>query len=120
MNRPRIAALGVALALSPVAAWSAAGDAWYGTNRTFERVPVEVTRALPADTVVYEERVVTPRPVIVERRYIAAPRETIVHEPYDIVVLRDDRDFVSYLNPETGHRIGRGLFNTTGPNDFGS
>lgn len=123
MNRPRIATLGIALALASTAAWSAAGDAWYGTHRDFERrVPVEVIAA-PADVVVYEERlaprhVIVPRHVVVEREYVYGPR--YVYAPREIVVLRDDRDAVAALNPETGHRIERGLFNRRGPNDFGS
>lgn len=113
--------LALALALSSTAAMAAAGDAWYGTNRDREYVtiPIEqVVRTTPDTIVIYEDRALLPSaPVIVERReYVYEP----LYAPREIVVLREERDYVDALNPSTDRRLGRGLFPKTGPNDFGS
>ena len=120
MKQTRIAA-GIVLALASTAAMAASGDRWYGSNtqREVVRDPIVVERvyldgvpAYPERGVIYEERYVRPAPVIVERTYVVGP------ETYD---LRRGgyEDPVKRLNPETGHLIGQGLFNKTGPNDFG-
>ena len=118
MKRTPIALLGAALALSSTAALAAAGDRWHGSNRyDYSRTePVEVTRVAPAEVLAYEERYerTYPAPVYVEREY------RYEYEPREVYVYRDNADYTKPLNPQTGHYIGRGLFNKRGPNDFGS
>ena len=118
MKRPRIATLAIALAAASTGAVAAAGDTWYGTNRHNEVVietPVEVTRVHtdPAleDRVVYEERIASP--VYVEREYV------VLDEPAYVVISREDPLF-DPLHPQMGQRVGQGLFNRKGPNDFGA
>ena len=118
MKRPRIAALALALAAASTGAVAAAGDTWYGTNRHSDVVietPVEVTRAdtYPAieDRVIYEERIASP--AYVEREYV------ILDGPEYVVVPREDPLF-DPLHPQMGQRVGQGLFNRKGPNDFGA
>jgi hypothetical protein len=116
MKRTSLAALGVAAALVAPAAFAASGDAWHGTNAYREYAPVEITTR-PAERVYwYEERTA---PVVIERRYVYEPRYDAYDYPEPIYVARADDDWVKDLNPQTGHRIGDGLFNKQGPNDFG-
>jgi hypothetical protein len=119
MKRPRIAVLAIALAAASTGVMAAAGDRWYGTNRNAEIVvttPVEISRVhtepviLDEPRVVYAERVAAP--VIVEREYV-------VSEPRYVVIADPDLGY-DPLNPETGPTIDRGLFNRSGPNDFGA
>lgn len=118
MKRTRIAA-GLVLALASTAGLAATGDRWYGTNRgiVYEPIvePIVVERVVsdrgllyPDREIVYVERDVTRAPVIVERRYV---------EPGYVGLY--ESNMVKPLNPETGHLIGHGLFNTWGTNDFG-
>lgn len=72
--------------------------------------PIIAARPYPEREIVVERRIVTPEPVVVERTYVVNP-------PYAYAVR--EADPVKRLNPETGHYIGQGLFNRTGPNDFG-
>ena len=120
MKRTQIAA-GLVLALASTAGFAASGDRWYGTNRgiVYEPVaePVVVERVVPEREVLYADSGVVyydpdPRlaPVIVERAYVGQPGYVVLHES----------NLVKPLNPETGHLIDNGLFNRTGPNDFGS
>lgn len=121
MKRPQLAVLALALAAASTGAIAASGDRWYGTNRDLVvSTPVEVTRVynepviLDRDRVIYEEQIAAPvieRPVIVEREYV-------VYEPAYAVVPREA--YFDPLHPQWGHGIGTGLFNRTGPNDFGS
>jgi hypothetical protein len=121
MRSNRIIA-GVAFALASTGALAVSGERWQGTNRGFAEVPepIVVTRTVPDSAYVYtyperdvviERRIVAPEPVLVERTYVVDP-------PYAYLVSREP-DMVKRLNPETGHYIGQGLFNRTGPNDFG-
>ena len=122
MRCNRIAA-GVALALASTAAMAASGDTWNGTNRYLVTTPdpVVVMRVAPDRDYVYtypqrdvviERRVLAPSAVVVERVYEAPPRDYVVYRRYDSVAA---------LNPQTGPRIGNGLFPRPGegPNDFG-
>lgn len=121
MKRPKLAVLALALAAASTGALAAAGDRWYGTNRDLVvSTPVEVTRVynepvlLENDRVIYRERIAAPvieRPVLVERDYV-------VYEPVYSVVPREA--YFDPLHPQSGHGIGTGLFNRTGPNDFGA
>ena len=118
MKRPRIAVLALGLAAASTGAIAASGDAWYGTNRYSDVViatPVEVTRVHtdPAieDRVVYTERVASP--VYVEREYV------VLDAPEYVVIAREDPLF-DPLHPQMGQRVGQGLFNKEGLNDFGA
>ncbi len=126
MNRPRIAPLGIALALGLTATVASAthGDSLYRTHRGdiyVHPAPVEVRRVeyvAPGEVIRYTDHYVTPAPatnVVVEREYYVAPRETIVVQadasyPYA---------FADPLHPHWGHLLDYGLFNSYGPNDFG-
>lgn len=119
MKRPELAALALALAAASTGAVAAAGDRWYGAGRE-TAPPIEVTRVyeepvlIERDRVIYQERIASPveeRPVIVEREYV-------VREPAYRVVPREA--YFDPLHPQWGHGIGTGLFNKTGPNDFGA
>jgi hypothetical protein len=119
MRRTPIAAIGAVLALASAGAFAAAGDAWYGTNRFQDFAPIEVTRASPDHVIIYESSVLDPAPVIIERSY--EPAVVYYYEPSGTVYLaRVEDDWVKDLNPQTGQRVGDGLFNRQGPNDFGS
>ena len=117
MKRTSLALGLAAAALASPAAFAASGDAWYGTNAYREYAPVEITTTLPAERVYwYEERTA---PVVIERRYVYEPRHEAYYAPDVVYVARAGDDWVKDLNPQTGHRIGDGLFNKQGPNDFG-
>lgn len=123
MKRPRIAALALALAGASTGAVAAAGDTWYGSSRNTVVITTpgeEVVRVyndplyVDRDRVIYQERIAAPvieRPVVVEREYV-------VYEPAYAVVPREA--YYDPLHPQSGHGIGTGLFNKTGPNDFGA
>jgi len=119
MKRPRIAVLALALAAASTGALAAAGDTWYGTSRdTVLTTPgEEVVRIyndplyVDRDRVIYEERIASP--VYVEREYV------VLDGPDYVVISREDPLF-DPLHPQTGQRVGQGLFNGTGPNDFGA
>ena len=116
MRLNRLAALAAALAI-PTAALAASGDSWSGSNRYREHAPIEVTALQPGDRVVVYETS-TSTPVYVERTYTYEPGY-VYYEPREVLVYRADSDWVKDLNPQTGQRIGEGLFNRRGPNDFG-
>ena len=120
MRRNPIAALGVLLALGPASAFAAAGDIWHGSNRYQEYAPLEVTRPTPDHVVIYETRSYDTAPIVVERSYTYEPGYVYYYEPRTVYLARVDDDWVKDLNPETGQRIGDGLFNKRGPNDFGN
>ena len=120
MKRPRIAALAFALAAASTGAIAAAGDTWYGTSRDTVVLTTpgeEVVRIYndPAyvdrDRVIYEERIASP--VYVEREYV------VLDGPDYVVISREDPLF-DPLHPQTGQRVGQGLFNRKGLNDFGA
>jgi hypothetical protein len=117
MKRTLFAAVALGLAAGPVLA--ASGDTWYGTNRYRSEAPIEVTTALPADRVIVYQESTSSTPVFVERSYVADPAYVYYYEPRDVYVMRTESDWVKELNPQTGQRIGDGLFNRRGPNDFG-
>jgi hypothetical protein len=117
MQRSRnILGITLAIALSSTAALAAPGDAWYGTYEDEDKVQrPPLAAATPQqrneELARYEERLA--EPVVVEREYLAPePRERILvapaSPPYDP------------RHPNTGALIERGLFNKTGPNDFGA
>lgn len=118
MKQTRITA-GLVLALASTAVFAASGDQWYGTHRgiVYEpivepiRVDVVSDRELlyPDRELVYVERDVMSAPLIVDRSYVERPGYGVY-----------ESNMIKPLNPETGHLIGHGLFNTRGPNDFGS
>ncbi len=121
MNRPRTAAIGIALGFASLstAAMAMDGDAWYGSSRSsgdYVTIVPQAADSLPPDsvTVYYDEPAYTTpytEPAIVERDYVA--------RPYDDYVWRHYEDFTTRHNPQTDNRIGRGLFPSKGPNDFG-
>jgi hypothetical protein len=121
MKRSVIAAFAAAATVAAPLATAAAGDRWYGTNEGVfneRRASVEITTATVDGPVYREERVFGEVPVIVSRDH-----DYIGIEPREVLVLREyepayyDRGYA--WNPETGQRIGAGLFNRAGPNDFG-
>ena len=114
MKRTPLTALVLAAAVVSTGALAASGDQWSGTNRYRESAPIEVTTLRPGDRVIVYENESSSRPVHVERTYTYEPGRVYYYEPYS-----PDKDWVKDLNPQTGHRIGDGLFNKTGPNDFG-
>lgn len=115
MQRDRIAAFGITLAISSVAAWAAPGDAWYGTSKDedkVERPPLDATPA-PAESITYEERINAPT-TREELVLIPEPRESVIEVPVQRAPPYDPR------HPQKGQLLERGLFNRTGPNDFGA
>jgi hypothetical protein len=118
--KSRIAIAVAFAALATPAAFAAAGDAWYGTNRTTESTTTTLTPSfgpLAPDTItesvtVYYDEPRTTAPVIVEREYVLQPYDTVVVEP-----VNDDSLVV--VQPRTYSRIGRDLFPRRGPSDFG-
>lgn len=123
MNRPKFAVLALALAAASTGATAASGDTWRGSSRDTVVITTpgeEVVRVyndplyVDRDRVIYQERIAAPvieHPVIVEREYV-------VYDPVYAVVPREA--YYDPLHPQSGHGIGTGLFNRTGPNDFGS
>ena len=121
MKRIPLSALGIAAALSATAVSAGSGDTWSGTNRYRDSAPIEVTTLRPGERViVYEEGTAyAPAPVYVERTYAYQPGYVYYYEPAPAYRYADN-DWVKDLNPQTGQRIGDGLFNRQGPNDFGN
>ena len=129
MNRPRIAPLGIALALGCTATAASATVYYRDTYVTREPVQVvRVERVTAPEVVTYPDGYVTytsvDSPRIVERRYLA-PRETVVVQA-DPVVVTGTAYYSTYptthwdpRHPEWGHLIDYGLFNRQGPTDFG-
>ena len=118
MKRTRIAA-GLVIALASTAGMAASGERWYGANRgiVYEPIvePIVVERVVldplyPDRQVVYYDPDPRLAPVLVDRTY------AYVERPYAGLY---ESNMVKPLNPETGHLIDNGLFNRTGPNDFG-
>lgn len=120
MKRALITATALALAATSGAALARSGDMWSGSNVHREYAPIEITTLQPGDTVIVHGTSTVSTPVLVERTYVGEPAYVYYYEP--AYAYRDqavDSDWVKDLNPQTGHRIGDGLFNLTGPNDFG-
>ena len=122
MQRINIAAFGTTLALASTALWATSFDATRGTyddGRTAEPPRVEVAPIQRAPTV-YERQ---PAPeareeLATDMRTELAPepetRELVAAAPTTRLPHYDPR------HPHTGQLIDRGLFNRTGPNDFGA
>jgi hypothetical protein len=120
MKRTLLAATALALAATSTMALARSGDMWSGTNVHREYAPIEVTTLQPGDTVIVQGTSSVSTPVLVERAYVSEPAYVYYYEPtYVYRHHTADNDWVKDLNPETGQRIGDGLFNRTGPNDFG-
>ena len=119
MKRPCLAFAALALAAGSTVAVARSGDTWSGTNRHREYASVEVTGVQPAQTVIVYDTNTMAAPLIVERSYAYQPEVVYYHEPRYVRRYSPDHDWVKDLNPQTGHRIGDGLFNREGPNDFG-
>ena len=119
MKRTSLTALTLAAAALSTGALAASGDQWSGTNRYREVAPIEVTTLRPGDRVIVYENESSSRPVYVERTYTYDPGYVHYYEPNYTYRYSPDNDWVKDLNPQTGHRIGDGLFNQQGPNDFG-
>ena len=120
MQRIHIAAIGITLAISSGATWAAPGDASHGTFRDEDkqqRSLLEPTPTPPESATTYNEPLAVPPvregmapvPEASERRdywvEAPAPRTAPHYDP---------------RHPQTGQLIERGLFNRTGPNDFGA
>ena len=119
MKRLTIPALAMALAAASGAALAVSGDTWSGTNRYREVAPLEVTTLQPGDQVIVYETSSYSTPVYVERTYAYEPGYVYYYEPAYAYGYSPDNDWVKDLNPQTKQRIGDGLFNRRGPNDFG-
>ena len=126
MNRPRIAPLGIALAMSCAATAASATVYYRDTYVTREPVQVvRVERVAAPEVIHYPDGYVTytavDSPRIVERRYLA-PRETVVVQADPVVVTATPYYPSAHWNPRHphwGHLIDYGLFNRQGPSDFG-
>ena len=119
MKRTPLIALGLAAALSATAVHARSGDTWAGTNRYRDSAPIEVTTLRPGERVIVYEETTLPAPAYVERSYAYQPGYVYYYEPAYAYRYGTDSDWVKDLNPQTGQRIGDGLFNRQGPNDFG-
>lgn len=116
MQRRHIAVLGITLAMSSTALWAAPGDAWEGTYKDEDKVrqpPMESAPLRPESSLRDEERAAahaSPEFIPVVPRESLAPesQRNLAEPPYDP------------RHPHTGQLIERGLFNRTGPNDFGA
>ena len=121
MKRTLLAATTLALAATSSLALARSGDMWSGTNAHRESAPIEVTRLQPGDTVIVQGTSTVSTPVFVERAYVREPAYVYYYEPaYVYRQHAAHNDWVKDLNPQTGQRIGDGLFNRRGPNDFGN
>lgn len=115
MQRPRIAAFGITLAISSTALWAAPGDAYLGTYEDEDKVrrpSMEAAPLRPESNIQYDERTTLAPPA----------REELSPAPYDraIEVPAQRTPHYDPRHPHTGQLIERGLFNRTGPNDFGA
>ena len=119
MKRSHAAATALALAATSTVAVARSGDMWSGTSRHREYAPLEVTELQPGDSVVVYGTSESSTPLVVERTQAYEPGYVHYYEPRYVHRQGADNDWVKDLNPQTGHRIGGGLFNREGPNDFG-
>jgi hypothetical protein len=119
MKRTLLAATALALAATSTMALARSGDMWSGSNVHREYAPIEVTTLQPGDAVIVQGTSTVATPVIVERTYVSEPAYVHYYEPAYVYRHDASNDWVKDLNPETGQRIGDGLFNRRGPNDFG-
>ena len=123
MTTPRIAAIGVALALAGTATTA---SAYITTYRDVYVTPAPVVRVAP-EVIAYDEGYVTyyptSTPTVVER-YVPA-RETVIVQADPVIVTapryetRYETAYWDSRNPQWGHLIDYGLFNRRGENDFG-
>lgn len=119
MKHPRIAAFGITLAISSTALWAAPGDAWHGTYKDEDKIhrpPMEAAQSQPESSTygsTYGERLAE-APAARDYYYAPEQRESTPEAPAHTARLYDPR------HPQTGQLIERGLFNKTGPNDFGA
>jgi len=111
--KPKLAALGAALAMAAAASTAAFAEDVYVQSipdNSHDMQPGDAPTWAQGDAPpVYEESVVEV-PVRVEPAYVAGP--------YDVYVIGQDQE-PARPSP-TGQVIGDGLFNRAGPNDFGS
>ena len=113
MQRPIIAAFGITLAISSAALWAASGD-------SSSRVPMEQReRGTSA-----EAATDWPESTMAESESTAAfiARDDVVElRSSDRMIDRTEQRTPYYdpRLPQNGQVIDRGLFNRTGPNDFG-
>ncbi len=132
MHRRYLAAIGTTLALATLAPGvvnaqanaPAANDPRLSQFSPMAPAPAEpaypssqpdyqTTPAAPATAnPVYPEPYVAPAPSVEEREAIVTPPDVIVEPAPPLAT--------TPAHPETGGIIGRGLFNRTGPNDFGA
>ena len=127
MNRSRITPLGLGLALACAATTAAADVVYYPDGYiVYDSSPaVRVERVVAPEVVasndVYYTTTETPRVV---ETYVAPGNAVVVRS--DPLVVTGTRYYSSYpgthwdpRHPQWGHLIDHGLFNRTGPNDFG-
>ncbi len=121
MKNPRIAILGLALtACASASALAADGDRWYGSNAPVYEVAVPANT--PPVSSVDGDRVYDTEPATVDRDYVVVEpaRDVVVYQPYGYVYsYGDDSRLYDRHHPQQGQLVGRGLFNRSGPNDFG-
>lgn len=122
MNRPRIASIGITLALAGAATAASATTVYREVYVSPEPAPMVRVERVAAPDVIYEERYVTyaaPERTRVVERYVE-PRERIVVEAAPLAVPRAPLPAEwNPRHPHWGHLINYGLFNRQGPNDFG-
>lgn len=121
----RTAALGVSLVLGCAATGASAAVAYYPDGYVvYDPTPnvVRVERVSVPEVVTYNDRYVyytTPETPRVVERYVS-PRETVVVNAERMYVPSvPDSSQWNPRHPHWGHLIDHGLFNRTGPNDFG-
>jgi hypothetical protein len=126
MNRSRIAVIAAAASFACAATGAAAAVAYYPDGYVvYDPAPartVRFERVTAPEIVTYDDRYVyysaTEGPALVERTYVA-PGETVVVQADPLVVTGPAREQWNPRHPHWGHLIDYGLFNRTGPNDFG-
>ena len=107
-----IAVLGITLAISSTTLW--AGDASSEPPKTPDHVqamPEPTTPPRTESRATYEERLTAP---ITRDEMSREQRERMAYAPQPASPRYDPR------HPQTGQLIDHGLFNRTGPNDFGA
>ena len=120
MKRILLAVGALTLAAASTTTMARSGDRWFGSNVHREYAPIEVTPLQPGDSLIVEGTSTVTTPVYIERTYVREPAYVYYYEPaYAYRHQTADNDWVKNLNPQTGQRVGDGLFNRRGPNDFG-
>lgn len=124
MNRPRIAPLAIALTLACSASAVSATPVSREVDAGRESIPgSRDERATTSEVVTYEERhaaYTAPESPRVVERYAEPPRESIaVQAGRSTAPARPLAGEWDPRHPHWGHLIDYGLFNRSGPNDFG-